>query len=150
MPRPQRFDIRKIAFDALSPLLPALRRDGLAIEPIEGVWLGAFAPEGELAGVARLSAQDGVAFVDDVWVRPAVRGRGAGSALVRAAVSRGTPLWLICDEDAVAYYAGLGFERASIAEFPDPLGLYYSAKGEWPEASDHVHVAMVARDHATA
>ena len=136
--------IHEVALNLVAPLLPAMRDDGLAIEPIEGAWLGAFTTEGDLAGVARLSAQGGVAFVDDVWVQPAVRGRGAGSALIREAVARATPLWLICDEDMVAYYAALGFARVTLDNFPPPLGDYFGSKGEWPEASDHVHIAMVA------
>jgi len=139
------FEVRDVSLHNVQPLLPAMREDGLAIEPIEGRWLAAYGLEDELAGVARLSARDGVAFLDDVWVRPELRGRGAGSALVRFAVGQATPLWLICDEDAVGYYAALGFTRMALEDFPAPLGEYFGSKGEWPEASDHVHIAMVAR-----
>ena len=139
------FVVHEVPFALVRQLLGAMRADGLAIEPIEGVWLGAFASGDVVAGVARLSAQDGVAFLDDVWVQPDLRRRGAGGALVAFAVERGTPLWLICDEDAVAYYAARGFARVPLERFPPPLAAYFGGKGEWPEASDHVHVAMIAR-----
>ena len=134
-------EIRKLGRAEIEPLLPALNADGLDTNPDAGEWFGALRDE-EIIGVAQICGRDGVAFLDDVWVRPAERRAGIGKLIVAHAAAKTTPIWLICDEDAVDYYAGSGFERVGLEDFPQPLAKYYAGRGEWPEASDHVHVAM--------
>lgn len=71
----------------------------------------------EQVGFAR-SVSDGatVAYLADVYVLPAYRGRGLGLALVREIVDGGGPpaevRWLLHTADAQALYAKIGFTDA--------------------------------------
>jgi GNAT superfamily N-acetyltransferase len=124
--------------DGITSVLDALKADGLAAEPLDGTWIAARDGD-DVVGVARVFERDGEWMLDDVWVQPALRGRGTGAALVREAVAMRTSLWLICDEDMVDYYARLGF--AVRPDLPAGLAKTNKAKGYWQPA-DHVHVAM--------
>lgn len=75
--------------------------------------LAAYAPDGELVGLARV-VSDGanMAWLGDVFVLPAHRGRGVGVALVEEAVQ--DPVyrdlaWFLSTSDAHALYARFGF-----------------------------------------
>lgn len=114
----------------------------MGIEPDVGTWLAAFDDAGEVVGVARITETGGVRTIDDVWVDPAARRAGIGSALLAYA---GPPLWLICDDDMISFYEQRGFALVDADQFPKPLATFYGARGEWPQASDHVHHAMVKR-----
>lgn len=135
--------IRRIARSRVTPLLEALRAEGLTPEINDGIWLGAVDGE-QILGVMRATQRDGVHIIDDLWVDPAKRTHGVASALLAAGKARYRPLWLICDEDAVDFYARRGFARVAQEEFPVPLAALYEAKGEWPRSRtpDHLHVAM--------
>jgi GNAT superfamily N-acetyltransferase len=133
-------EVRGVAASLVEPLLPALREEGLKPDLSDGTWLGAL--EGDaLLGVARVLERDGHTMLEDVYVRPEARRRGVASALVAAATERSRRVWLMCDEDMVAYYSRRGFAAPRPEEFPPPLAALYAAKGEWP-GRGHVHVAM--------
>jgi GNAT superfamily N-acetyltransferase len=126
---------------AVEPFLAALRADGMGVDPDDGEWFGA-SDEETITGVARVQERAGYRLLDDVWVLPARRRGGFGTALVDALRSPG--LWLLCDEDMVGFYERRGFEVAEPTAFPAPLAELCAAKGEWPRAHDHVHIAMRA------
>lgn len=128
----------------VEPLLGGLREEGLLTvgDHTDGVWLAALDGDA-IAGVARVIARGDLHLLDDLWVPPDGRGRGVASALLASARGRHRPLWLVCDEDAVGFYARRGFTRVAPESFPPRLAALYAALGEWP-GSDHVHVAMVA------
>lgn len=78
--------------------------------------LAAYAPDGSLAGFARvMSDGSNMAWLGDVFVVRAHRGRGLGTELVRACVedprSRDL-LWYLNTRDAQALYRPFGFEPA--------------------------------------
>jgi GNAT superfamily N-acetyltransferase len=74
--------------------------------------------DGRQAGLARVVSDGGIAYLADVYVLPRLRGRGLGTALVRAAVEEGPFAgcrWLLHTADAHDLYRRLGF-----AEPDDP------------------------------
>ena len=76
--------------------------------------VGLYAPGGALAGFSR-TVTDGylIAYLADVFVLPAHRGRGLGVELVRETVERGPYAhvrWLLNTADAHELYAKFGFE----------------------------------------
>jgi len=76
--------------------------------------VGAYDPEGRLAGFAR-AVTDGAIFgyLRDVFVLPAHRGQGLGQALATALLEHpdlaGLRNWMLATEDAHGLYATLGF-----------------------------------------
>jgi GNAT superfamily N-acetyltransferase len=78
--------------------------------------LGAYAPDGVLAGFARVvSDRSNFAWLGDVFVLPEHRGRGLGVELVREAVQHEPErdcAWYLNTRDAHHLYARFGFERA--------------------------------------
>jgi GNAT superfamily N-acetyltransferase len=72
--------------------------------------------EGAQVGFCRAFSDGWTAYLADVYVLPAHRGRGLGEELVRELVERG-PLararWLLHTEDAHALYRKLGFAEPS-------------------------------------
>ncbi len=96
------------------PMLAANRRWHRAVETVA---LGARAPDGSLAGHAWVFRHEGAAQIEDVNVLSAHRGRGLGTALVRAAIAHsrpGEPLLILADADdrPQRLYARLGFRPA--------------------------------------
>jgi N-acetylglutamate synthase-like GNAT family acetyltransferase len=76
--------------------------------------LGLYDSGGDQAGFARVvSDLAGFAWLTDVFVLSAHRGRGLGKALVRAVLAHpdlaGLKRWLLATHDAQRFYAGLGF-----------------------------------------
>ncbi|HEX2903671.1 MAG TPA: GNAT family N-acetyltransferase [Jatrophihabitans sp.] len=73
--------------------------------------LGCYGPDGAQVGFARV-VSDGVAlaYLADVFVLPAHRGRGLGHGLVDFALAHGPSWrWLLHTKDAHGLYAGHGF-----------------------------------------
>jgi GNAT superfamily N-acetyltransferase len=124
----------------VEPLLPLVQADLMGIDPDVGTWLAAYDDRGEMLGVARVTEPGGARTIDDIWVLPHHRRRGVATALIDHA---GRPLWLICDEDMIAFYERRGFRLADAGGFPAALANLYAQRGEWPRASDHAHFAMV-------
>lgn len=126
----------------VEPRLAAMKADGLDVVAGEGIWLAAAGTDGDPPdGVARIFERDGFFVLDDVWVARQHRRRGIASALIARAAAMHRPLWLIADEDDVAFYAARGFAAVPDESFPAPLAAHYAGKDEWP-APDHRHVAM--------
>jgi GNAT superfamily N-acetyltransferase len=79
--------------------------------------IAAYAPDGALVGFCRvISDGSSVAWLGDVFVLPAFRGRGLGRELVREAVED-PPYrdlqWYLGTRDAHGLYAKFGFEPAN-------------------------------------
>lgn len=76
--------------------------------------VGLYAPDGSLAGFSRTVSDGHIhAYLADVFVLPAHRGRGLGIELVRETVERGPYAhvrWLLHTADAHELYAKFGFE----------------------------------------
>ncbi len=81
--------------------------------------IAAYAPDGSLAGFARvISDGSNVAWLGDVFVLPAHRGRGLGTELVREAVEDPRYrdcLWYLNTRDAHGLYERFGFQPADPA-----------------------------------
>lgn len=132
--------VRSLTSAEVRTVVGALRAEGLPAISADGSWLGVV-EAGRVVGTGRILERQGIRLLEDVWVEPAHRGRGVAAAVVAAAVAAHRPLWLICDEDMVGFYARRGFEARPPDEFPEPLAALYAALGEWP-GRDHLHVAM--------
>lgn len=88
--------------------------------------------EGAQAGYCRtMSDGHAIAYLADVYVLPAHRGRGLGVELVREAIVNGPPVrrWLLHTSDAHSMYAKFGFGPPServmeldMRQLVDPLG----------------------------
>ncbi len=121
--------------------MPLVEDDGMGIDPDVGTWFAALDDGGSVIGVARITEVGSARTIDDVWVHPDVRNQGIASSLLDHA---GTPIWLICDDDMIAFYERRGFSLVDPGDFPVTLAGLDGARNEWP-ASDHVHHAMVKR-----
>jgi ribosomal protein S18 acetylase RimI-like enzyme len=84
-------------------------------QQIDGAWrvVGAYDPSGATVGFGR-AVSDGVgfAYLADVYVEQAVRGRGLGVALVRFMIDDGPGRgfrWALHTRDAHGLYAQFGF-----------------------------------------
>jgi len=81
---------------------------------IAAAWrvIGAYDPAGAMVGFARAISDGGSAYLADVYVLPAHRGRGLGLELVREIVDGEPRLdvrWLLHTADAQRLYDKLGF-----------------------------------------
>jgi GNAT superfamily N-acetyltransferase len=84
-------------------------------QQIAGAWrvVGCYAPDGSMVGFAR-AVSDGVAlaYLADVYVLDAHRGRGLGTDLVRVMIDDGPGRefrWMLHTKDAHGLYAKFGF-----------------------------------------
>lgn len=90
------------------------------------VWVGARAASGELVATARANS-DGArhAYVSDVAVAPAYRGRGLGKALVKLLLDhpklRNVAAVRLATSDAAAFYAPFGFAPEDEASLGFPV-----------------------------
>lgn len=88
--------------------------------------IGAYSPDGDLAGFCRISSDETVfAYLCDLFVLTPHRGRGLGQELVREAVERGRHAdlrWLLGTVDGHDFYRRFGFGTPSerIMERPGP------------------------------
>jgi GNAT superfamily N-acetyltransferase len=133
--------IRVLRRDEIEPHIPLLLGEGFTPEIDQGPWLGWFV-SGELAGWVRVFLEGDAWMLEDVYVLPDHRKRGIAAALIEQARRDRDPLWLICDDEMIAFYERLGFAVAPKETFPEPLATLYAAKREWPAASDHNHNAL--------
>jgi ribosomal protein S18 acetylase RimI-like enzyme len=112
--------------------------DGVApaalIQPAQrasAAWVGAHDGAGRLVGMARAVADGRVAWLYDVVVERAWRGRGLGKRLLALLLDhpavRRAPFVRLTTRDAQGLYAGLGFVDAA-------------ERRRWPEATDMVRV----------
>jgi len=75
-------------------------------------FLLAIAEEGEIVGCVQVKQHRGGAReLASLYVKPAKRGRGIGSSLIRRVLGQeDPPLWLTCRVRLVAYYERFGFQ----------------------------------------
>ncbi|HEY2796086.1 MAG TPA: GNAT family N-acetyltransferase [Micromonosporaceae bacterium] len=81
---------------------------------------------GRMVGFAR-AASDGsaIAYLADVYVDPAMRGRGIGEALIRAMIDDGPGAdfrWMLHTDDAHGLYRKFGFDRPDRTYLERPAG----------------------------
>jgi GNAT superfamily N-acetyltransferase len=97
---------------------------------VSGAWrvVGCYAPDGSMVGFAR-AVSDGVAlaYLADVYVVDAHRGRGLGTALVSAMIDGGPGRdfrWMLHTRDAHELFRKFGFADpdATYLERPSPRG----------------------------
>jgi GNAT superfamily N-acetyltransferase len=94
---------------------PGVSRRTVARAITGSVVMGAYAPDGRQVGFAR-AVTDGATFawLTDVFVLPAHRGRGIARGMVTALLEhpelRGLRRWMLATADAHALYAALGFD----------------------------------------
>ena len=87
--------------------------------------IGAYDAAGAMVGLARAISDGGSAYLADVYVLPAHRGRGLGKAVVAMMVEEGPGAgfrWMLHTSDAHALYekAGFGPPNPSYLERPAP------------------------------
>ena len=73
---------------------------------------GAYDPAGAMVGFARAISDGGSAYLADVYVLPAHRGRGLGKAIVAMMVEEGPGAgyrWMLHTSDAYGLYRQFGF-----------------------------------------
>lgn len=95
-------------------------------QQVRGAWrvVGCYAGDGALVGFCR-AVSDGVAlaYLADVFVLPAHRGRGLGSRLVQAMVEDGPGAgfrWMLHTKDAHELYARFGFGAPDASSLERP------------------------------
>jgi len=100
-----------------------------SVQRASTAWVGAHDRDGALVAMARATADGRTAWIYDVVVAPALRGRGVGRRLVQLVLDhpavRRAPTVRLTTKDAQAFYAALGFVDAA-------------ERKRWPEASDMV------------
>jgi len=75
--------------------------------------IGAYDPAGAMVGLARAISDGGSAYLADVYVLPAHRGRGLGKAVVAMMIEEGPGAgfrWMLHTSDAYGLYRQFGFE----------------------------------------
>ena len=132
--------VEPVARVDIDEVLPLVQADEMGIDPDVGQWLVARSEHGDVIGVARVTEVEGARTIDDIWVAPEFRRQGVAGELIAHA---GAPLWLICDQDMIAFYERRGFVLMAPEEFPAGLVSLYGPRGEWPRASDHEHFGML-------
>ena len=135
------YEIRPLERREIEPHISLLLENGFTPEIEQGEWLGAFFGN-ELGGFLRVFELDGSVMVEDVWVFDAHRRAGLATTLLDRARQGHDHLWLICDDDMIGFYEARGYRLMPKQAFPEALAALYSAKREWPAASDHNHNAL--------
>ena len=133
--------IRELQREEIEPHIPLLISEGFTPEIDQGTWLGAF-DGSRLAGWIRVFPEGADWMLEDVYVLPEFRAQGLATALIEEARAGRSPLWLICDDEMIAFYERLDFALAAKEAFPQALTTLYTAKKEWPEGPDHNHNAL--------
>ena len=100
------------------PVIAATRADSMIAEYQANPRLPILGAEhsGEQVGLIGLRIEDGTAVIRHIVVQPAWRGRGVGSAMIRAVCEQVALRRLTAetDRDAVAFYRRCGFEVESL------------------------------------
>jgi GNAT superfamily N-acetyltransferase len=137
--------VGEIAREQVEEFLPALRAEGMGVDPDDGTWLGL--DDCDPVGIVHIQRRGEHYLIDDVYVMPSVRRGGVATDLLlgaKAWLRDAAEVWLLCDEDMVDFYRRRGFSVRAPQEFPEPLAELCANKGEWPRARDHIHVCMSA------
>jgi N-acetyltransferase len=127
---------------------------------IAAAWrvIGAYDPAGMMVGFARAISDGGSAYLADVYVLPAHRGRGLGKAIVAMMIEEGPGAgfrWMLHTSDAYGLYRQFGFapppdnylERAADAAARTVTGNANAVTGTGPFEGDLVRLEPLALRH---
>ena len=95
---------------------------------ISAAWrvIGAYDPAGAMVGFARAFGDGGSAYLADVYVLPAHRGRGLGQAIVAMMIEEGPGAgfrWMLHTADAHGLYRRSASHRRRTTTWNGPSGL---------------------------
>jgi len=124
----------------LTPLYPAESRHGYSVEKLvhEGVHFFVLRAEGNPAACGGIQFCDGWGEVKRMYVRPSLRGRGLGRAILAHLETRAREAGCrvlrletgIHQPEAIGLYQSMGFKR--VPPFPpyrdDPLSLFFEKR----------------------
>jgi RimJ/RimL family protein N-acetyltransferase len=127
---------------------------------IAAAWrvVGAYDPAGAMVGFARAISDGGSAYLADVYVLPAHRGRGLGQAIVAMMIEEGPGAgfrWMLHTSDAFGLYRQFGFapppdnymERPSDAAARAVTATADAITGTGPLEGDYVRLEPLALRH---
>ena len=128
---------------------------------IAAAWrvIGAYDPAGAMVGFARAISDGGSAYLADVYVLPAHRGRGLGKAIVAMMIEEGPGAgfrWMLHTSDAYGLYRQFGFAPPpdNYMERPqrlDAAGIAtaerHAVAGTGPLEGDYVRLEPLALRH---
>jgi N-acetylglutamate synthase-like GNAT family acetyltransferase len=92
--------------------------------------------DGAVIGTGQVKRhKDDTRELASIAVRPAWQGQGIASRIIQALLQCETePVYLICEEQAEAFYARFGFRKLAPSEFPHMLAVIRRAfRMQWPE-----------------
>jgi N-acetylglutamate synthase-like GNAT family acetyltransferase len=131
-------EIRHATAEDISRVLNfyAERRYGGGIRPEDSVLLAEH--DGELVGIVRLTAEEGVIVLRGMQVHPRFQRQGIGKKLLATVAQErdGTDCFCIPYAHLVGFYAGIGFRSTEPAKAPTFLRLRlerYQARGDGNE-----------------
>jgi len=127
---------------------------------IAAAWrvIGAYDPAGAMVGFARAFSDGGSAYLADVYVLPAHRGRGLGQAIVAMMIEQGPGAgfrWMLHTSDAFGLYRQFGFapppdnymERPAGSAAQTVTGNANAVTGAGPLEGEYVRLEPLAPRH---
>ena len=118
---------------------------------------GAYDPAGAMVGFARAISDGGSAYLADVYVLPAHRGRGLGKAIVAMMVEEGPGAgfrWMLHTSDAFGLYRQFGFAPPPDNYMERPPGASkvaaptrHAVAGTGPLTGDHIRLEPLGVHH---
>jgi N-acetyltransferase len=126
---------------------------------IAAAWrlVGAYDPAGAMIGLARAISDGGSAYLADVYVLPAHRGRGLGKAIVAMMIEEGPGAgfrWMLHTSDAYGLYRQFGFGPPPDNYMERPAGAVtvagvgrHPVAGTGPLTGEHVRLEPLGMHH---
>jgi RimJ/RimL family protein N-acetyltransferase len=126
---------------------------------IAAAWrlVGVYDPAGAMIGLARAISDGGSAYLADVYVLPAHRGRGLGKAIVAMMVEEGPGAgfrWMLHTSDAYGLYRQFGFAPPPDNYMERPAGAVtvagvgrHAVAGTGPLKGQHVRLEPLGPQH---
>ena len=119
--------------------------------------VGAYDPAGAMVGLARAISDGGSAYLADVYVLPAHRGRGLGKAIVATMIDEGPGAgfrWMLHTSDAYGLYRQFGFVPPPDSYMERPAGAVtvagvgrHAVAGTGPLEGQHVRLEPLGPHH---
>lgn len=89
--------------------------------------------DGQVVGCGRIKPYAHVRELASIAVAPRYRGRGIGAAVVQALMARAAPpLYLMCIDQNVPFFARLGFRELPLSDLPSDLRPKSARCFSWP------------------